>query len=213
MSIPRRADLSRPVVSRLGVSRFAISRPGRRLVLAALGLAALRPRLAHADDPPPPLKPEQKLRPRQGDTLVFVNGPTARQPVTLGTLPEGGPPAMAWAVDPATGLARSGSRLNQVLLVRLPPASLAEASQEHAAQGVVAYSAICTHAQCLVTEWNKDRALFQCPCHNSAYDPRDNAAVVQGPATRALAALPLAARDGALVVAEPFIGKVGAAPA
>jgi Rieske Fe-S protein len=46
-------------------------------------------------------------------------------------------------------------------------------------------------------------------CHNSEFDPRHAAVVVFGPAPRRLAALPLAIKDGALVVAAPFIGKVG----
>jgi rieske iron-sulfur protein len=70
---------------------------------------------------------------------------------------------------------------------------------------------------CPVTEWVKgeglDKDVFKCPCHNSEYDPREGAQVVFGPAPRRLAALPLAVVDGALTVAAPFIGKVGAVQA
>ncbi len=52
--------------------------------------------------------------------------------------------------------------------------------------------------------------VLHCPCHNSEYDPREAARVVNGPALRALASLPLSLEQGILVVAEPFIGKVGA---
>ncbi len=45
------------------------------------------------------------------------------------------------------------------------------------------------------------------PCHNSRYNPRDAAAVVDGPSPRALSALPLEIVDGKLVVAKPFIGR------
>ncbi len=55
-----------------------------------------------------------------------------------------------------------------------------------------------------------DKNVFKCMCHNSEYDPRQGALVVFGPAPRRLAALPLALADGALTVAAPFVGKVGA---
>ncbi|MDU6672842.1 MAG: Rieske 2Fe-2S domain-containing protein, partial [Bradyrhizobium sp.] len=57
------------------------------------------------------------------------------------------------------------------------------------------------------TEGNDE--VFKCMCHNSEYDPRRGAQVVFGPAPRRLAALPLVIKDGALVIAAPFIGKVG----
>ena len=50
--------------------------------------------------------------------------------------------------------------------------------------------------------------MLKCFCHNSEYDPRQNATVVFGPAPRKLAALPVKIADGMLVVASPFIGKV-----
>jgi rieske iron-sulfur protein len=87
-------------------------------------------------------------------------------------------------------------------------------TRSHAADGIVAYSAICAHAGCPVTGWEKqeegEKDVFKCPCHNSEYDPRQGAEVVFGPAPRRLAALPLAIADGSLTVSAPFVGKVGA---
>ena len=97
----------------------------------------------------------------------------------------GEPPVLAWAMDPATKLPRDGSRLNQVLLLRLDPSSLGPETQPHAADGLVAYSAICTHAQCPVTGWMADRQVLHCPCHQSEYDPRQDAKVVGGPGAAA----------------------------
>ncbi len=154
--------------------------------------------------------PERMLRPRKGDKLVFASGPNMGKTVGPEDLAEGGPQVLVWGADPVTGVVRDGSRLNQALVVRLPADSLNEVSRKRSASGVVAYSAICSHAQCPVTEWRKDLGRLHCPCHNSEYDPRENAKVVNGPAMRQLASLPLALEDGVLVVAEPFIGKVGA---
>ena len=181
---------------------------GRRPVLAAcagLGLlAAGDPALAQG------VSPERSQRPKRGDKLVFAGGPHAGEPVAPEKLAEGGPQILAWAADPATGVVRDGSRLNQVLVVRLAAGSLDAVTSKRAAAGIVAYSAICPHALCPVTEWRHDRNVLHCPCHNSEYDPAAQAKVVNGPALRALAALPLALDGDVLVVAEPFLGRVGA---
>jgi rieske iron-sulfur protein len=60
-----------------------------------------------------------------------------------------------------------------------------------------------------VTGWHADSELLQCPCHYSEYDPKAAGKVVSGPSPRALPALPLTSADGRLVVAKPFVGRVG----
>ncbi len=168
--------------------------------------------VARAQPSPAPTtpSPESRKRPQKDDHLVFASGANEGKPIGPADLAEGGPQTLAWAADPATGTVRDGSRLNQVLLVRLPEDTLNDVTKPRSAEGVVAYSAICSHAQCPVTEWRPHALLLHCACHNSEYDPRDNAKVVNGPATRALASLPVSVRDGKLVVAHPFIGRVGA---
>ena len=185
----------------------------RRALITAVAMGAVA-RRAKADEGAAPDAAAAKMkRPMKGDKLVFVSGPNMGKPVRPEDLTEGGPQVLAWAADPATGTVRNGSRLSQVLVIRLPADSLGEETRGRAAGGVVAYSSICTHAQCSVTEWRPELKRLHCPCHNSEYDPQDDAKVVNGPAQRKLAALPLALSDGVLTVAEPFVGKVGAAPA
>jgi Rieske Fe-S protein len=119
-------------------------------------------------------------------------------------------------MDPKSSVIRKGSRLNEVLLVKLDPNELDDDTRSRSADGIVAYSAICSHAGCPVTAWMKqesgDKNILKCMCHNSEYDPRQSAQVVFGPAPRRLAALPLAIADGALTVVATFVGKVGAQP-
>ena len=176
--------------------------------LAATACCAASRRASAEDD-----QPGADERPQKGDLLVFSEGDREGSVVTLADLPLGGPPVHAWPKDPKTSVVRSGSRLNEILIIHLDPASLDDQTRSRATDGIVAYSAICTHAGCPVTAWVKsdvgDREVLKCMCHNSEYDPREGAQVVFGPAPRRLAALVLALNDGALTVAGPFIGKVG----
>ena len=184
----------------------------RTLILTALAAAAriAAPEPAAADDD----QPGSDERPQKADLLVVSEGEHAGQIITPQDLKIGGPPVRAWPKDPKTSVIRNGSRLNEVLVIRLDPAELDDETRSHSADGIVAYSIICAHAGCPVTAWVKEEAgdkdVFKCVCHNSEYDPRQSAQVVFGPAPRRLAALPLAIAGGSLTVAAAFIGKVGA---
>jgi rieske iron-sulfur protein len=176
----------------------------RRDILAAasvLGVnAAVAPAMAEPADE----------RPKKEDYLVAID---ATNPDTLSPKDIAGRLVIAWPMDPSDKLIRNGSRLNKVLLVRLDPATLVGTTRERAADGVVAYSAICPHAGCEVNGWIDEQKILECPCHNSRYNPREGAAIIDGPTTRGLAALPLKIVDDRLVVANPFIGRLGIAPA
>ena len=184
----------------------------RTLILTALAAAAriAAPEPAAADED----QPGSDERPQKADLLVVSEGEHAGQIITPQDLKIGGPPVRAWPKDPKTSVIRNGSRLNEVLVVRLDPAELDDETRAHSADGIVAYSIICAHAGCPVTAWVKEEAgdkdVFKCVCHNSEYDPRQSAQVVFGPAPRRLAALPLAIAGGSLTVAAAFVGKVGA---
>jgi Rieske Fe-S protein len=150
-------------------------------------------------------------RPKEGDRLVRL-GDASRTPLTPNDVPLGGRQTMAWALDPSDNTVRSGSRLNQLLLLRLDPEKLAAETRSRAADGVVAYTAICTHNGCDVDDWLADEQQLSCACHSSTFDPKDAGTVVDGPAPRMLPALPLKIVDGKLVVARPFTARVGFDP-
>lgn len=145
-------------------------------------------------------------RPKAGDLLVRVDGGAALTPADIVA---DAPPLPAWPMDPAGSVTRNGSRLNKVLVLRLDPQTLGETAKERAADGVLAYSAICPHAGCEITGWSAERKIIECPCHASHYDPRQAGAVIDGPTPRSLAGLPLKIDAGRLVVAKPFTGRVG----
>ncbi len=149
--------------------------------------------------------------PREGDRFVFALGARRGQMITPGDLVVGDAHLLAWPADPATGTVRDGSRLNQVVLVRLDPAAFDASTAARAADGIVGYSGVCSHTGCDVSDWIDSTRTLLCPCHESEFDPARGAAVVLGPAPRRLASLPLAIVDDTLEAAGGFIGRVGAA--
>jgi rieske iron-sulfur protein len=170
-----------------------------------LGLFWVKRTAAQAVEP-------RNARPQEGDHFVFATGDRKGATIVPGDVPIGGPPVTAYPVDPHTAVVRDGSRLNQVLLIHLDPADLAEATRAHAPQGIVAYSAVCTHEGCDVWLWQGEGKTLKCPCHDSEFDPKDGARVIAGPAPRRLPMLPLKLVDGALVAAGGFAGRIGFKP-
>jgi ubiquinol-cytochrome c reductase iron-sulfur subunit len=106
-----------------------------------------------------------------------------------------------------------------VVLVRLPknrldlPPKLAG----YDADGIVAYSKICTHAGCAISLYRTPlfaptdpHPALVCPCHYSTFDPARGGTVLFGPAGRNLPMLPLSIDgNGDLRAAGNFDGPVG----
>lgn len=176
---------------------------GRREVLAtsAAAAAGCAGGAARADPADMPVQAE--------DWLIADDGDHEGERVTPEMLTAGGPPLEALPADPATGAVRDGSRFNKLLLVRLPEEEIPEDAREQAVDGVVAFSAICTHQGCEVSAWMEERRVFACFCHDSWFDPADAGAVVHGPARARLPILPIAMGDGGLVVAGEFTSPPG----
>ena len=151
----------------------------------------------------------RRARPQPNDRFVFVAGERKGRVISLADLPPGGPPLTAYPLDVATGVVRDESRLNQVLLVRLDPGLLDTDTRARAAEGIVAYSAVCTHTGCDAWDWLAASGTVKCPCHFSEFDLKAGARVLNGPAQRRLPALPLKIADGAPVVAAGFVGRPG----
>ena len=180
----------------------------RALLRACCALALGGAAHARADDASGP-SPEALAPPQAGDVLVFAFGARAGQAIAPDDLVPGAKQTLAFPMDAATRVVRDGTRLNQLVVVRLAPEALAAETRARCADGVVAYSGVCTHTGCDVTDWIGAARHFKCPCHESEYDPGDAARVVSGPAPWQLAALPLKVAGGVLTVAAPFVGNVG----
>jgi ubiquinol-cytochrome c reductase iron-sulfur subunit len=86
-----------------------------------------------------------------------------------------------------------------------------EGREGWSAEGLVAYSKLCTHVGCPVGLYQADEHLLLCPCHQSTFDVLDGCRPVFGPATRSLPQLPISIDEQGFVVAEgDFSGPTGA---
>ncbi|HEY4041768.1 MAG TPA: Rieske (2Fe-2S) protein [Rhodopila sp.] len=177
----------------------------RRVVLGAgLALVPWWAASSKADDETDPTE----ILPQVGDHFVYLAGDNEGQVVKSADLVLDGPQIQAYPADPS-GRVRDGSRLNLVILARIDTTGVAPETLANAADGVVAYSGVCTHQGCPVNMWAADRSAFYCSCHGSEYNPKQGAEVVAGPAPRPLPALPLKSADGVLLVAAGFTAPVG----
>lgn len=61
-----------------------------------------------------------------------------------------------------------------------------------------AYSAICTHQQCIVA-YDAEEGMLECPCHGSVFDPGNGAEVLNGPATEPLPEIAVEVRKSQVV--------------
>ena len=89
---------------------------------------------------------------------------------------------------------------SSLVLVRLPTSSLRLPPdlRGYDADGIVAYSKICTHAGCAIAMYrvptfppDEPHPALVCPCHYSTFDPATGGTVQFGPAGRPLPMLPL----------------------
>ena len=178
-----------------------VNAPRRRVIrMAAAGLAAP---LAFAVWP--------AAESLAGDRLVEADAEGAPAPLRVADL-KPGKPMVVFPFDAKRNAPRDESRLNKIVLIRLPEADMAAETRARAAGGVLAYSAVCTHQACDVKTWlSKEKALV-CYCHSSKFALLDGGAVTAGPASRALPAIPLALEGDQLVIAGAFTAAPGGSP-
>lgn len=158
------------------------------LATTTIGAALLFPlRSLYPPGQPAPLTELRRTSWRFGPRLVTADGRPVRPSMvtaeaTLTVLPEG---------DLEAGDAPA-------FVVRVP-----EEAADQDGGTIHAYSLLCTHAGCPVGLYESTTARVLCPCHQSAFDLRDTAKPIAGPAARRLPALPIT------VDAEGFLRATG----
>lgn len=52
--------------------------------------------------------------------------------------------------------------------------------------GIVSYCLLCTHLGCIPKNWDQEKKILTCPCHNGLYDIANGASIVGGPPPAAI---------------------------
>ncbi len=141
-------------------------------------------------------RPSEDLREtafKEGVRLVTVNGsPIKMNQLGVGELLTAFPEGHTNAADAPTLLIR----FDDEQFLPIP------GRETWVANGMVAYSKICTHSACAVGLYQNVTGLLLCPCHQSTFDVNDGCRPIFGPATRPLPQLPIAIDSEGFVVAQ-----------
>lgn len=154
----------------------------------------------------------EKMFPQKGDRIQGIKGDLKAQDIKPDMLEFGARPVEAFPFDPAEGVLRRKNRLNRLLVVRLNPDDMDEPTRERSVDGVLVYSALCTHRSCTIKSWKAEEQVMRCHCHLSEFDTLSEGSVLSGPARRQLPMVPLGLDDEGFVVAlGDFTRKPGGA--
>jgi rieske iron-sulfur protein len=202
------------VEDRAGLNRRAII-IGAPAVLASLAAGASRAQAATEPDAEETADAETGSKGREagaGDRIEIIKGALKGELLRPEMLTLGDKPFEAFPFDPATGETLRENRLNRLLVLRLDPAEMDEETAKLQVDGVLAYSAICTHRGCTIKSWKAEERYLRCHCHLSEFDALAGGAVMSGPARRQLPMVPLAVdAEGYVVASAGFTGRLGAA--
>lgn len=159
------------------------------------------------------LSPEKKgggyaATAQPGDGLVYAQGSNAGTAIQVSEM-KVGDAVLAYPSG------KSSNPANLVQVIKLeesqfkPPIRM-----DLTDQGMVAYSAICTHLGCTVSwvrnEQTPASSFTECFCHNSIFDPARGAKVLGGPAPIPLAQIGIrVTKDGTLAFTSGFTGPIG----
>ncbi len=196
-------------------SKQEINQEERRSVLkgaAMLGIcASASPCLlqqASAEEAVDPSDPAHQL-PQVGDCLVYADGDKEGEVLDLSDLEENKNYINCWPRETESGVVRNGSRYNKLLAIRLNPDELDKKTQAYAKDGILVFSAICTHQGCDISAWIEEKQQFFCYCHYSRFDPKKFGKVAYGPARKKLPLIPIKIEEGVVKVDGEFTRKPG----
>ena len=188
-------------------SEPTLERPIRRNLMRTAGTLAIT---CLAGSFIPIVRADDKdTRPQPGNRLARADVEGAVTPLRVADIALNSKPLFAFPYAPLGKVVQDGSRLNKIALIRLDPASLSKEMATRAVYGVLAFSAICTHQGCDVTEFLPKENALMCFCHFSKFDVLNLGSVVTGPAPRNLPYLLLAVEGAELVVAQEFSATPG----
>ncbi len=147
----------------------------------------------------------QKDAPQVGDVFVFTAGPKKDSVVMVDDVVLDAAPLTVMAKAP-NGAVRDGDNFT-TLLYRVAKDKVPSDMAPDTVDGIMAYSAVCTHQGCLMSELHqKSEAVnafgFICPCHDAIFDPLQEGKNTGGATSATLAYFPIKSDGGKIVVKD-----------
>lgn len=187
----------------VGLDRRSLLAAGAGL---AIGVGLLGPEEAEAAKPP------EKLPAQPGDRIQFIKGDLKDQMLKPEFLTAGEAPLEAFPFDPVAGVLRRKYRLNRMLVLRLDTTEMDQETRDLSFEGLLVFSALCTHRACTIKSWKAEERRLRCHCHLSEFDPLSGGSVLKGPARRRLPMIPLTLdAEGFIIAKDGFNARVGPA--
>lgn len=152
-------------------------------------------------------QPQPPGAPERFDSFVFADGPNKGKDVKAEDIVLDAPPVTVQAKD-EEGNVRESEKAT-ILMYRVSPDKIPADIRGDTWEGLIAYSALCTHKGCLLTGWDAPTKQFICPCHNGFFDPLKGGENTAGAPTRAIPQIPVRIHDGKLVVGDAIMGWIG----
>jgi len=154
----------------------------------------------------------QKDAPQVGDVFVFTSGPKKDSVVMVDDVVLDAAPLTVMPKDP-NGAVRDGDNFT-TLLYRVAKDKVPADMAPDTIDGLMAYSAVCTHQGCLMTEIHKASEAvnafgFICPCHDAIFDPLQEGKNTGGATSATLAYFPIKSDGGKIVVSGLPSAHVG----
>lgn len=182
-------------------------RDRRNLIIGGAGLLmglSLRPGTAEAAGKP------DRLPPQVGDRLMITKGAHKEKLLRPELLAAGAGQLEGFPFGVEDGVLRKRNRFNRLLFLRVERHEIDADVAPLAADGVLVYSAICTHTGCTIKSWVAEKRHLRCHCHLSEFDVLTGGSVRGGPARAPLPMLGVAIDDeGYVAVAKAFNRKPG----
>lgn len=160
----------------------------------------------------PAFAADQKDVPQVGDVFIFTDGPKKGNIATVNDVVVDANPITVQAATP-DGKAREGENCT-ALLYRVATDKVPAEIKSDSVEGIVAYSAVCTHQGCMLSDLHQPSDAvnafgFICPCHDAIFDPLQAGKNVAGASARTLPHFPIKSDGGKLVVTDVPSSYVG----
>ena len=161
----------------------------------------------------PAFAADQKDVPMVGDVFVYVDGPKKGSVAMVADIPVDEKHVVTVQAATPDGKPREGDNCTAVLF-RTTPDKVPADIKTDSAEGIIAYSAVCTHQGCMMNEIHESSVAVAaygiiCPCHDAIFDPLKAGKNTGGATSRTLPYFPIKSDGGKIVVSGVPSSYVG----